>query len=158
MRVQKRQMAAMALVLGIALSSMYIVLSVDKDAPGNGELSSKDETVVFFEGVFVCDARIADTPEKRAQGLIGTSRNETMGMLFIFEHASTPVFHMDGMAYSLDILFMNETGHVVEMIFNMTPNSGYYPSTQPSIYALELVDGRAAALGIGVGSKLEWER
>jgi len=116
-----------------------------------------DETVVHCNGTFVCDAWIADNQSLRSQGLIGTEENETRGMLFFFGSTSYRTFHMNGMSYPIDILFLNESKEVVEVFSDFSPGDSPHTSSVPVKYALEMVAGRAALLNITVGSYLDWQ-
>ena len=100
---------------------------------------------------------IADTPEKREQGLSGiSSLAADEGMLFVFEKDGRYSFWMKDMLLSIDMLWIGADGSVVSIEHSATPES--YPSVftpaTSARYVLELPSGFVAQHGIGVGSKV----
>ena len=58
----------------------------------------------------------AETPDEMAQGLIGVeSLKDNEGMLFIFDDPQTVSFHMKGMKFPIDIVFINEDLKVISI-------------------------------------------
>ncbi len=114
---------------------------------------------IFINGhVFVLE--IADTPAERALGLMHReSLAEDAGMLFVFSAERTLNFWMKGTLISLDILYIDAEGVVVD-IRTMHPQPGVpdselrsYPSAAPAQYALEINAGLAESHGFTVGDQ-----
>ena len=103
---------------------------------------------------------IADTPAERALGLMHRENlAESAGMLFVFFAERTLNFWMKNTLISLDILYMDAEGVVVD-IQTMHPQPGVpdselrnYPSAAPAQYALEINAGLAKEYGFEVGDQ-----
>ena len=98
--------------------------------------------------------RIADTPKTQAQGLSGTdSLPDDQGMLFVFPQDGTYQFWMKDMKYALDILWLDDAGHIVYIKENLSPDT--YPAsfgpTAPARYVLEVNAGFVAAHNVQLG-------
>ena len=85
------------------------------------------------------------------------------GMLFVFESPRTVSFWMKDTLIPLDIIFINETGYVVN-IQEADPEPGVidalltrYPSDGPVLYVLEINQGISAAEGIVPGTYVDLE-
>lgn len=94
---------------------------------------------------------IADTPEKRKQGLSNkTSIDKDYGMLFLFDKEQDEVsFTMKNTSIPLDIVFMDEDGEVIS-IENGEPHSNNPYIEYDVSYVLEVNPNS----GIKVGDKL----
>lgn len=108
---------------------------------------------VAFDNVSVNVER-ADTFRERQRGLSGRpSLPEGTGMLFIYEEPGTYGFHMKDMNFSIDIVWMDETGEVVDVTHSLSPDS--YPETvtsrEPAQYVLEVPAGFSREHGISTG-------
>lgn len=88
---------------------------------------------------------IANTPKTRAQGLMNRLHlPDNFGMLFIFEKSDRHSFWMKNTPLSLDIIFLDETFKVVDIISNTTPNTTKTIIPQQNcLYVLETVAGTA---------------
>lgn len=100
----------------------------------------------------------ADTKSSRELGLSGRKGlEEGKGMLFVFDTPGRYGFWMKDMSFSLDILWINEDGIVVEIERAVTPQS--YPKTyinaSPAKYVLEVNAGEAEKRGLFIGSKVK---
>ncbi len=101
---------------------------------------------------------IADDIDEQAIGLMyRTTMKEDRGMLFVFEEEKQRVFWMKNTKLSLDILFVDEFGVIVDIKENFEPCvvdecEKYY--SKPAIYALEVNAGFVADYGIVVGDAL----
>lgn len=108
-------------------------------------------------------AELADTPQKRAMGLMyRESLSENHGMLFIFGEAQPWTFWMKNTRMPLDIIWLNEKKTIVHIeantpICTRTDNGcPQYQSNEPAMYVLELAGGRAQALKLKKGMKLQF--
>jgi uncharacterized protein len=99
---------------------------------------------------------IADTDATRQRGLMfrGSLKPDN-GMLFIFPHASKLSFWMKNTLIPLDIIFIDETLHVVGVVANAQPLSLEPRSvSKPSKYVIEVNGGFAAKHGIESGCEV----
>lgn len=103
---------------------------------------------------------IADTPDKRALGLM--FRDELPadhGMLFIFDQEAPLSFWMKNTRIPLDIMYFDSRLVLVSVSENTPPCRMRlcpgYPSEGPAQYVLELNAGKASELGLQTGDRLE---
>lgn len=119
---------------------------------------------ITIPGGIMIHAELADTPQKRAEGLmyrkhLGADR----GMLFTFLQAQPWTFWMKNTKIPLDIIWMNEKKQIVHIEQNVpicTRTDDSCPQYRPndeSLYVLELAGGRAESLKLQRGSKLQFK-
>ncbi len=101
---------------------------------------------------------LADTAEKRTQGLSGrASVEDNYGMLFVFPVEASHGFWMKDMRVSIDIVWMADDGRIVHIEHNLSPDS--YPEViappAPARYVLETRAGYAKEQGWEVGMMLD---
>ena len=107
-------------------------------------------------------AEVADAPEKWRHGLMERpALAPDAGMLFIFPEAAPRAFWMMNTLIHLDIVFADAGGRILNLHANVPPCAApqrcpTYPSTAPAQYVLEIAGGRAQALGIRVGDRLQF--
>lgn len=101
---------------------------------------------------------VARTPQEQARGLMfRTAMAADEGMIFPYDPPQTVSFWMRNTVLSLDIVFVGVDGRVVNIAADAVPYSEQsLPSAAPVSVVLELNAGRAKALGIVPGSKVEW--
>jgi uncharacterized membrane protein (UPF0127 family) len=110
---------------------------------------------------FKITVQLADTPEKRAQGLSGIKQiTDNEGMLFLFSEPQRPAFWMKGMNFPLDIIWIHgDTIVGISDNVKPMPNTGddslpkYYPP-QDSDKVLEVNGGWAFRHDVNVGDKV----
>lgn len=121
--------------------------------------TEKDITI----GSTTLKVEVADTKEKRTQGLSGraTPPESGHGMLFDFgvpDANSLNPFWMKDMHFAIDVIWIND-GVVAQIDKNLpAPEDGtkdsdlplYYPDN-PTDYVVELAAGEADKLGINIG-------
>lgn len=100
---------------------------------------------------------VAETPEAITRGLSGQpSLGDDEGLLFVFPQKDFYPFWMKEMRFSIDILWLDEEGRVVEVSRQLTPDS--YPQIfvpkVPVRYVLEVKAGWADRYGIREGKKV----
>ncbi len=117
-------------------------------------------TVVTPSGVEI-PVEIADTPAKRHLGLGNRAElRPGWGMLFLFDSSSRHGFWMKNMSFPIDIIWLRNRRvvHVAKQV--PPPQSGEQPMTitpaRAANLVLEIEAGRARALGLEVGSTLEY--
>jgi uncharacterized membrane protein (UPF0127 family) len=98
-------------------------------------------------------AEVADTEEKREEGLSGRlSLSDSSGMLFVFDEPDVYTFTMQDTYLSLDIIFISENKLVIDFEENTTALA-LTPITPNNeiLYALEVSAGFVEANGVQVG-------
>ena len=103
---------------------------------------------------------IAETPEARARGLMGKVLPDYMaGMLFIFEAAQPQTFWMRNTPSSLDMIFVDAGGRVLNVAAHTTPMSDQlYSSAGPAKYVVEAKAGFSDRFDIRPGCSIRWKR
>ncbi|RJR14028.1 DUF192 domain-containing protein [Candidatus Parcubacteria bacterium] len=97
---------------------------------------------------------VADSTEERERGLSGrTSLEKDQGMLFIFPENGQHSFWMKDMNFSIDIIWIAESGEIVHIEQDVAPES--YPTIftpqEESRYVLEVPAGFVGEHSIRVG-------
>lgn len=110
------------------------------------------ETVFYGnEKIFVW---VADDEAERQSGLSGFSwLYKNRGMLFVFDEPGYYGFWMKDMLFSIDIIWINEDGIVVDMREKISPSS--YPTVftnqKPAYFVLEFPAGWIRNHGVNIG-------
>ena len=140
--------------------------AIDASATGlmvqHGSQASKGLALISTPNGDRIFAEIADTPAKRAEGLMGrTNLAPDHGMLFTFSEPGQWTFWMKNTKISLDILWLDTKGKVIHLephvpICTRTDEGcpRYHPAKK-ALYALELRAGMAERLGIQKGTVLK---
>ena len=143
------------------ISLMLICLSpVQAENSASEQLVGWKQELIAIEKVrgenVVINAYIADTPAKRAQGLMHvTDLPENAGMLFVFSQPRQVSMWMKNTVISLDILFLNPSGRIVKIHKNAEPLSlASIPSHARVKWVLELNAGVAGKLNLRLGDRL----
>jgi uncharacterized membrane protein (UPF0127 family) len=99
---------------------------------------------------------IADTPQERAQGLMGVPAMPRMaGMLFVYPRPEPVSFWMENTLIPLDMIFADATGTVQRIHENAVPLDRTPIPGGPDIqYVLEINGGMSAELGLAPGNVL----
>lgn len=112
-------------------------------------------TVPMKLGTTSVEASVADSWPERIQGLSDTPYlPEEVVKLFVFD---APAYHsiwMKDMQYAIDIIWVDETGHIVHLAKNVSPDT--YPETfspaVPALYVIETAAGFADQHSLTVGT------
>ena len=101
---------------------------------------------------------VARTPQEQSRGLMFRTEMEAdEGMLFPYQQPQMLSFWMRNTVLSLDLIFLGPDRRVINVAANAVPYSEEsIPSDAPAVAVLELNAGRAQALGIVPGSKVDW--
>jgi uncharacterized membrane protein (UPF0127 family) len=161
-------------LLFLPMCSNKIKLNHDNDKKQNISRSSA-KACVSHSTIFHCDGKLtiagqdgqksidieyecADTPSKRAQGLMyRRSMEEYQGMLFIFNDIAPRYFYMKNTYIPLDILFIDNEKKVIKGYYNTQPmTDDLLPSIADAKYALEVNGGFCARHGISEGDLLKF--
>jgi len=120
-------------------------------------LTQESDGYVYFEGGSF-KVEISDTPRERSQGLSG--REELVpesGMLFIFSRSDYHGIWMKDMNFPIDILWIDETGIIVDIQKNIHPDT--YPEVfkprRPARFVLEIPSGAVDNSELHVGQRLD---
>ncbi len=102
------------------------------------------------------EVELADTQEKRIQGLSGREfLDEDKGMFFIFDEVGEYSFWMKDMNFSIDIIWIGEDLEIVGIEENISPESfprSFLPP-MPIKYVLETNVGWAEKNNIQIGDE-----
>jgi len=119
-------------------------------APDRAQLKMGNSSAAF-------DVEVADTYESRAKGLMfRKSMARFSGMLFFYDEPQSVSFWMENTLIPLDMIFMDQTGLVVNIHSNAVPLDRTAIFGGNDIFAvLEINGGLAKALGVQVGASLQ---
>jgi len=152
--VQRHQ--PLAVFFFLLFSFPYYVLAGNDPAPPG-------LIPITIPGGAVIQAELADTPQKRATGLMYREHLDAdRGMLFTFTQAQAWVFWMKNTRIPLDLIWINEKKQIIHMEQNVpicTRTDDSCPQYRPNedaLYVLELAAGRAESLKLQRGSKLQF--
>ena len=113
---------------------------------------------------FELEAKYANDSLTRAAGFqrVCPERVESTLILFEFEDAMTPQFHMNNVVAPLDIAFIDENGRVestqlMNIYSLLMVSTPLYSPSRPVIAALEAHKGFYQQHNIDVSSKISWE-
>ena len=91
-----------------------------------GTENCKHYTTIVLENRFdesqslIVQAEVADEPDERALGLMNRKKlAKNNGMLFVYKNPSAPQFWMKNTFVSLDILFTDYTGQIIQIFQNV---------------------------------------
>ncbi len=145
MRVKKlsfRSITPFVLIFFIILSTMLLITSIKKTTQTQ---PLQTLTIQTQTKTLLIDIEIANTPRKRAQGLMyRPSLEQNTGMLFVFPREQQQTFWMKNTLIPLDILFINTNLEIIEIITAQPCSHNpcfYYTSSLPARYVLELNAG-----------------
>ena len=111
----------------------------------------------------IVQAEIADTPQKRAAGLMYRDHlKKNHGMMFFFDQAQEWTFWMKNTLIALDLIWMDEKKRVIHIERNVpicTRTDDSCPQYRPNdgaMYVLEIAAGTVDGLKIEKGTKLQF--
>lgn len=126
-----------------------------------GCLQAHMRFVPLFVGENRLTVEIADTEEKRVQGLMfRQSIADDSGMLFVFDEVACHSMWMRNTRIHLDIIYLSSDRQVVDLYENVPPcpdsetSCPSYPSRSLAKYVLEIKGKRAQELKIKKGDTL----
>lgn len=138
--------------IGALIILLFLIIIVDVF------ILDEDQTRIDYDGgsFFV---EVVDTPRGRSQGLSG--RDELLpetGMFFIFPRTDYHGIWMKDMKFSIDILWIDELGVIVDIERNVHPDT--YPEVfkpgHPARFVLEIPAGAVDNSGLEVGEELHF--
>lgn len=115
-------------------------------------------TVTGARGRHAFRVEVARTSAEQAQGLMFRAKMDPdEGMIFPMSPPRNAAFWMKNTVLPLDIIFVGPDRRILNIAANTVPYSlDQVPSAGPVSAVLELNGGRAAALGIAPGDRVEW--
>ena len=123
-------------------------------------LSEEMPQVLLPDG-FEVTLELAITPDELSQGLMFRPKlPENRGMLLIFDEERLPSIWMMNTLVALDLVYLDSTGSVVDIITGAQPCPGEpcprFTPKQPAKAVLEIPAGGANLHAIEVGTQLEF--
>ena len=146
-----------------SLTRQLVIFALAGVVPAAGAMAGEhapfqmsEAALVTERGRFVFAVEMALTPAQQAQGLQGRrSLAPSAGMLFDFGDTRPVAMWMKNTPLSLDMLFIDEVGVVVNIARDTTPLSlRTIPSAAPVRAVLELNAGTARRLGAKPGDRV----
>jgi uncharacterized membrane protein (UPF0127 family) len=117
--------------------------------------SYQKEKVLIKSSLYV--GYVADTEEKRAQGLSGRAfLPSNTSMLFEFDKPDTHGIWMKDMLFPIDIIWLDKNKIIVNLVSNAEPESYphvYYPPKE-SLYVLEIRAGLIKDKNLKIGDEI----
>ena len=149
------------LLIALFFSSMYgfkCLTSKVCDSIIVDKIIRHDVTILMPKGAL--EVEVADTRASRELGLSGREKmGDDEGLLFIFNEPGRYGFWMKDMKFSLDMVWINQNGIVVDIERNVTPASykekKTYINQSEASYVLEMNAGMAEKFGLYLGSKVK---
>lgn len=108
---------------------------------------------------------VAELPQDQALGLGGRKALlPDEGMLFVYRDRGQPAFWMHGMLIPIDMLWI-DNDQIVYIVHRAPPPAAgtpdaklpLYEPPRPANFVLEIAAGRAEALGLKVGGRVEFD-
>ncbi len=122
-----------------------------RDQPQTTEIENSDAFVLHDALPHI---EFADTEDARVQGLSGRSNlSEGSGLLFIFDTSDEHGIWMKDMRFAIDIMWFDESGVIVGLKENASPDSYpevFYPEKRAR-YVLETPAGFIRTHGLAMG-------
>lgn len=133
---------------------MLVLLALASLAPA--DLPPMEPRVHLGEKTF--GVTIADTGESRRKGLSGRAPlARECGLLFVFNYDGYHAIWMKNMRFSIDVIWIDNTGIVVHIERGLVPDS--YPQTfvpaSPARYVLEVAAGEGKGVSPGMPVRFE---
>jgi len=150
--VKPSLLGSFALILG----AMMIFIPIHTYAQSQ-KLESETVEITTSRGNFSFEIEIADEPHERTIGLMNRSQLESRGgMLFVFNQPQIIQMWMKNTLISLDMIFIDASGRVVDVAERTVPHSlDVVASRHKASFVLELAGGMAAFIGLLPGDRLK---
>ncbi len=158
----RRSTATLALALLLTAGCNQPVPQQVASEPSQNRTAVERPRAILPDG-FSVDIELATTPEETTTGLMFRPLlPEDRGMLLLWEEERFATIWMMNVLVPLDIIFLDDSGRVVEVVANAQPCTAepcprFTPETA-SRAVLELAAGSIAAHEIIVGESIEFEK
>nr|WP_240782206.1 DUF192 domain-containing protein [Qipengyuania sediminis] len=114
-------------------------------------------TVETASGRHRFQVEVAATPAEQQKGMMfRTAMGPSEGMIFPNAEPQLRSFWMKNTVLPLDIIYIGPDRRVLNIVRGEPYDETSLPSEGPVINVLEIAAGRAAALGIKPGDRVEW--
>ncbi len=142
---------------------LFILLFLPDASQAETDQGPAGMITITLPGGAIIHAELADTPQKRAEGLMyRTHLGSDRGMLFTFLEAQAWTFWMKNTKIPLDIIWLNEKKQIIHIepnvpvCTNQDDSCPQYRPNHDALYVLELAGGRAESLKLQRDSKLQF--
>lgn len=149
-------MAALAIAASAACSAQTPT-AAEINAGAQAGLETVPLTIRSANGNHRFKVEIARAPEQQSTGMMfrrSTPRNH--GMIFPYAPPQEVAFWMRNTLIPLDMIFIRADGTIARISTARPLDDTPVPSGEPIVAVLEIAGGRAAALGIRAGDRVEW--
>ncbi len=124
----------------------------------SGSIAAQPIEIRLGEEIF--ELEVVDDQESREKGLMGReSLGENEGMIFDFPKDTRPAIWMRNMVISLDLLFLDEQGTIVQIFQRVPPCEAMpcdiYQAERPLRFVIEVAAGTASRLGLEPGQQID---
>lgn len=153
---------ALVILVGVIIvfagALIFAGRNMNSTVPVENQEASLSRAIVNVGGKHLI-ASVANTPISRTRGLSNVkSIGPNEGKLFVFDKEDYHDFWMKDMKFSIDIIFINSLGTVVDIFENVSPDT--FPNTfrpkYPALKVLEVNAGWASQNKIKVGDTVIW--
>lgn len=125
---------------------------------GSGVALAEPIEVPLGDEIF--ELEVVDDQASREKGLMGREAlGENEGMIFDFPKGTRPAIWMRNMVISLDLLFLDEQGTIVQIFQRVPPCQAMpceiYKAEQPLRFVIEVAAGTASRLGLEPGQQID---
>jgi uncharacterized membrane protein (UPF0127 family) len=147
----RRLLLRVAILIFVA----WLVAAISRQAFGQLALTAAPPTVELVVRGKPLHAELADTPERRARGLMyRTDLTADQGMLFVFDQADRHCMWMRNTPLPLSVAFLDASGRITN-VADMTPFSDTaHCATQPALFAIETRQGWFSRHGVVRGDRV----
>jgi uncharacterized membrane protein (UPF0127 family) len=142
----------------VVVGAALITINNQTD-PGSCQAKYRNDQKVEINSQTL-QVEVARGKQEQQRGLGGRACIDTdQAMLFVFEKPGHYSFWMKDMLFSIDIIWISADRKVVGIENQVEPSTypdGFVNKGQPAKYVLELKAGHAKALGIGLGTPVNF--
>lgn len=156
-----RKFSVFVFVLAVISIGLYALHTTNNDNEGSvdsdGQSTVEECTNIGLQDTCVL-LEVVSSPEDRRRGLSGReSLPDNAGMLFDFQTEAIRCMWMPDMNFSIDIIWLDEAGEVVDVITGVSPET--YPERfcgdVPAQYVIELNAGVADEVEVSIGQSID---
>lgn len=153
MHLERKLFLTSAILFLLIIGASFVV---GKDGDVSSRMSKNISTLTL--GTSSVRVEVVDDEVSRSQGLSGRlNLDKGTGMLFIFDRSDLWGIWMKDMRISIDVIWLDQTGKIVTVEENMSPDT--YPKiffpTKRARYVLEVPAGAFRASGASIGDMID---
>lgn len=144
---RKRELFGILTIFIIIISLLLLTHVAEKKESATVTFYTENDEIMF-------NCYIADDVSSRTTGLLGrTELKMDRGMVFLYDTADIRTFHMKGMNFPLDIIFV-DSQYTVLNIVEANISDEHITSKGPAQYVVEINKGLSRKYGISQGSRV----